>query len=77
MTQYPVSSAERQDYRQAVQDEAIARVMREHVHGYYSMKCKGTHDESGVPKHRTADWGCLNDGSTCLCPCHDDQSRGA
>jgi hypothetical protein len=61
----PTPLAARHALREQLLAEARERAMRDAVRAHSSIKC----GEYG--QHATAPGGCRNDGSTCLCACHD------
>lgn len=66
MPDYPASIAERRRIRERLTNDGAARGR---VHALWlvtSSKC------STPPGHHADEpYGCANDGSTCLCECHD------
>lgn len=65
---YPLKAADRAakrvEHRMRLLAEAEERARKVGL----SMKCAG---EGMAVQHRTTVAGCANDGSSCLCECHD------
>lgn len=50
---------------------AIARAELRAVALTRSLQCSGGESGQWPPRHRTDPDGCTNDGTSCLCECHD------
>jgi hypothetical protein len=64
MTEQPATAAERKARRTAIVTNAIAKAAARAADAYHSLKCQ-------LGNHSSNEGGCANDGSTCLCQCHD------
>jgi hypothetical protein len=67
MTDYPRDRVGRRNARQAIVEEAVERARHDARFVGLSINCEGDM-KYGIPltSHR-----CRNDGSRCLCECHD------
>jgi hypothetical protein len=64
---YSQVKAERQRLRKQLEENALARAYRLNR----SHKCGGNGNAFWVPRHAGDPEGCKNDGTGCLCECHD------
>ena len=64
MNSYPTGAAERSTTRERIGRAAHLQAIANRL----SIKCAG---QSVVEQHAGEPGGCRNDGSTCLCKCHD------
>jgi hypothetical protein len=62
MIGYPLDPAERAALREQYLERETLNGVRHGLHHGQSMRC------------RNGDHGCRNDGSGCMCPCHDSPS---
>lgn len=70
---YSRDKAERDAERQRVAEFMLAEARRQATVAGLSSKCAGYLRPR--PEHADGFGGCRNDGSTCLCECHDVPSR--
>lgn len=70
MSHYPTTREGRVAARQELKDAIMAEARRKELIRGRSMKCGGW-DGRFPPKHAGTDDGCGNDGTTCVCECHD------
>jgi hypothetical protein len=73
---HPRDAASRRAIRSRIVADAVERARREALTLGLSMKCSGRCNPDGVlteprPWHADEPGGCANDGSNCLCQCHD------
>lgn len=69
--QFPLHGTERRMMRGRI----LTRAITDALSGPLSMKCSGRGMPWSNTLHAGSEDGCRNDGSTCLCDCHD--SAGA
>lgn len=74
MSGYPDKAEDRAALRDKTKAELMERAEREASKIGHSIKCGNVfpYDEQYV-KHHFESGGCMNDGRTCLCYCHDGQ----
>lgn len=65
-----LTNAERAERRERYRVEALQRAARVGR----SIKCGGW-DGIAIPRHADMPDGCRNDGTNCLCECHDTPDR--
>jgi hypothetical protein len=74
VTIYPLDPSSRQKQRDQVRQEARRRLTADMERAVaqvgVSMKCDG-YSIGPAPRHADQAGGCANDGTTCLCECHD------
>ncbi|MER7167001.1 hypothetical protein ABT336_13165 [Micromonospora sp. NPDC000207] len=71
MTGHPLAASTRARLRADHRRRILAQAEQEaRLHGL-SAKCRGYDNELAVPRHSSHEDGCRNDGTTCLCACHD------
>ena len=71
---YPAKADAREAVRQKRRAELLEDAERRAEMAGRTMKCVGfvnVGNAFGTPRHRDDPDGCRNDGSGCLCPCHD------
>lgn len=68
MKTYPMDADARMAERERIEAEAIGRARREAARLARSPKCAGW---LAPLAHADDPDGCANDGTTCLCSCHD------
>jgi hypothetical protein len=73
MSDYPMTIRERQAERKRLVDYVMDRARRDITIRGRSMKCGGF-DGVTEPRHAGTEDGCKNDGTGCLCECHDPGS---
>jgi len=66
---YSLDPVERVAVRKQIRDEQIARAERDAATLGRSMKCRGWDERP--PRHAGSLDGCKNDGTGCICECHD------
>lgn len=71
MPDHPLVAADRERRRQQILDEQILAARRIAARVGRSVKC----GEYG--QHADQEGGCANDGTGCLCECHDREDRNA
>jgi hypothetical protein len=81
MTNLPVDIASRVALREDYLRAALLAVQVTANRQQRSMKCLGDLDVNGQGQHSWLPGGCANDGTGCLCFCHDrpvvpDKPRG-
>lgn len=69
---YPASSAERRRIRDRKASEGAKQGRIKALGLVTSLKCSGF-DGAWPTHHASESDGCRNDGSTCLCECHDEE----
>lgn len=69
---YPRTTGGRQLLRDTYRRRIVERAEREAAMVGLSIKCRG---EGMAVQHATAPGGCANNGSGCLCECHDEVVR--
>lgn len=68
----PLTTPERAARRQMYMDKELARAQADGESRGRSIKCGGGGGLNDWPKrHAGEPDGCTNNGSTCLCACHD------
>ena len=74
MTQ-PMTLAERRAKRAEIRRKAFAQALAQAeewaLSAERSMKCSARYNPLTGPAHSDRPGGCANDGSNCLCECHD------
>lgn len=70
---YPRDAASRMERREEIRSIALIAAEQRAARVGLSMKCAG---EGMAVQHKATPGGCANDGSTCLCECHDGLSGG-
>jgi len=74
MTYAHMSREQRQAERRRLHNEIMATAKVHADRPGRSMKCSGD-GFAGIPRHADyPDIGCKNDGSNCLCQCHDPKA---
>lgn len=73
MTLYPLTTRERIVLRLRYLQDTVARANVEGRQVGLSIKCKYGHPPDGRLAHSTDPGGCTNDGTSCLCRCHDPE----
>lgn len=69
-TQFPASKSARTGERQRIRRQVNAEAERRYLERGRSAKCAG-YGGLAYPSHAGEVGGCANDGSTCICECHD------
>ncbi len=72
---YPLDKASRQAHRDHVFALAVLKAVDEATVAGRTIKCAGGMRGLGEPIHAGEPGGCLSNGETCLCPCHDPQEQ--
>jgi hypothetical protein len=70
----PMTVVERQAKRDAIFASAIRGAIQLAERSGCSLKCSGFAPYGEPPAHAGEPGGCKNDGSGCLCECHDTAS---
>lgn len=63
----------RDEIAEAIREEGKRRIEKALGESGRSMKCAG-YGGIASPRHAGTEGGCANDGSTCICRCHDPVS---
>lgn len=76
MTPYPLHTGERAAVREQIRTKLIERAEREALFNGRTARCSmyDDHARMWTPPKRDAKperVGCANDGTTCICTCHD------
>ena len=71
---YPLAFKARQALRDEIHGRLTRSAERQAAATSRSMRCSGEL-AFGQPAHAGQPDGCKNDGTTCLCPCHDQASQ--
>lgn len=67
MLSYPLDA----ESRAAIREKHVMRAMKQALHVGWSMRC-GYGDHRRRSDNDETGWtGCRNDGTGCLCPCHE------
>lgn len=69
---FPVDAPQRAVVRREMRDKILADAERRIRQAGRSMKCAGWGGISN-PRHAGQEHGCANDGTGCVCECHDQQ----
>lgn len=72
-TPFPLDSGGRARRRAEIRARLLAQAERDIAQNSRSMKCAGG-GGAYLPMHADVEGGCRNDGSTCICECHDRQT---
>ncbi|MEV2239493.1 hypothetical protein [Micromonospora sp. NPDC049891] len=70
---FPLDSAGRARQRAEIRARLLAQAERDIAQNSRSMKCSGW-GGAHWPQHADVEGGCRNDGSTCICECHDRET---
>lgn len=77
MPTWPLIQAERHQLRVDATARYLSGAEASALRYGRSLKCAPFDDPQYVqPKHADQPGGCANDGTGCLCPCHDPQTEG-
>ena len=70
---YPVDFDHRQMIRNVIKANLLEQALADAKTARHSIKCREGDHRRTDPVFGPA--GCQNDGTTCLCECHDDQGK--
>lgn len=68
---FPKTPSDRAVVRRRIRRDVFAEAERRFLQRSRSMKCAGTWSYAVGARHAGDVEGCRNDGSTCICECHD------
>lgn len=72
MAEFPKSKAERDKIRDQIWADLLDQTEREFLNKNRSIKCGAPEGMFKGWRHASDPDGCKNDGSSCLCTCHDE-----